>query len=702
MQKFNLYNNLVKDDNKIIQNDSIKIKLKEHQKTAIHAMIEFENIGKVTFSRKARVKNYHIYDADDPYYRYMGYRNDDKNFKNMDFEIESNYGILADKVGSGKTYMIMGLICYCQTPKERDKIISSSIYSVMKYKDPIVPIKTNLIIVPHNLATQWKQAFKYSSLKTFTVMKRAEIDHLLYNNLENLGDSENLDDSKFIYSYDCVIVSSTMFDLFYERFNEIKWSRIIIDEIVSIKLPIDIEFKCNFMWFITATPTGIRHVRRSYIRTLVSHIPDYTINNIIVKNNDEFVDTSMNLPNINQIIIKCLTPKELNIVKGYVNEDIMSMLNAGNVSEAIVKLNCNIETSDNILEVITKKIKKDMHNLKVDSEYYEKKDMDEEKRNELLKKISSRMTLLEDKCKALEQRIKAFKEENCPICFDTYETPMLINCCNNLCCLTCLARLTKCPFCRQQLDISKCVSIDDNKQEKKKEENKEPVLCSKIDNLITIIKKKPNAKFLVFSNYDKTFDNVMLKLTENNIKYGRLVGSGIVINNIIKKFDNGDIKVLMLNATNYGSGLNLQMATDIIIYHELNLELETQVIGRAQRLGRLEPLNIYYLLHDNENINCKNPTLSLDIFENDTSMLENFIKNNSNTDNLDETNENEEIKTEEKEEKKEKKEKKEEKKEENEVKTGKKIKVIKKVVKKVVKKKSTENKTEEKEGKTEE
>lgn len=640
MQKYNLYNNLTQDDNKIIQNDSIKIKLKEHQKTAINAMIEFENIGKVTFSRKAYIKNYHIYDADDPYYQYLASSNNDKRFKNMDFEIETNYGILADKVGSGKTFMIMGLICYCQTPKERDRIISSSVYSVMKYKDPIVPIKTNLIIVPHNLTSQWKQAFKNASLKTFTVMKKVDIDHLIYDNSEifcNLDNLDNLDESRFVYSYDCIIVSSTMFDIFYERFQEIKWSRIIIDEIISIKLPVDIDFKCNFMWFITATPTGIKYVRRNYIRTLVSHIPNHTINNIIVKNNDEFVDTSMNLPNINQIIIKCLTPKELNIVKGYVNEDIMSMLNAGNVNEAIVKLNCNIETSDNILEVITKKIKKDIHNQKIDLEYYEKRDMEEERRTETLKKISAKITVLENQCKSLEQRIKAFKEENCPICFEVYETPMLITCCNNLCCLKCLAKISKCPFCRKELEINKCISINDNNEKKTKETNKESNLCSKIDNLITIIKKKPDAKFLVFSNFDKTFDNVMLKLVENDIKYGRLVGSGIVINNIIKKFENGDIKVLMLNASNYGSGLNLQMATDIIIYHELNLELETQVIGRAQRLGRLEPLNIYYLLHDNENINCKNPTLSLDIFENDTSMLEKFINNNnSNIDILEE------------------------------------------------------------------
>ena len=57
-----LYNDLTSESNKIIQNNKIKIKLKEHQKTAIHAMLQFEESGKVAFTRKAFVKNYQIYD----------------------------------------------------------------------------------------------------------------------------------------------------------------------------------------------------------------------------------------------------------------------------------------------------------------------------------------------------------------------------------------------------------------------------------------------------------------------------------------------------------------------------------------------------------------------------------------------------------------------------------------------------------------
>ena len=100
---------------------------------------------------------------------------------------------------------------------------------------------------------------------------------------------------------------------------------------------------------------------------------------------------------------------------------------------------------------------------------------------------------------------------------------------------------------------------------------------------------------------------------ENNISYSKLQGSGGHITNIVDDFKKGKIKVLMLNAKHYGSGLNLQMSTDIILYHRMTKEMESQIIGRGQRLGRTEPLNISYLCFENElnqNENINNPIVN--------------------------------------------------------------------------------------------
>ena len=56
----------------------------------------------------------------------------------------------------------------------------------------------------------------------------------------------------------------------------------------------------------------------------------------------------------------------------------------------------------------------------------------------------------------------------------------------------------------------------------------------------------------------------------------------------------------MLNSNFFGSGLNLEKTTDIIIYHKVDQNLKNQIVGRAQRLGRENSLKVWNLMHDNE------------------------------------------------------------------------------------------------------
>ena len=55
-----------------------------------------------------------------------------------------------------------------------------------------------------------------------------------------------------------------------------------------------------------------------------------------------------------------------------------------------------------------------------------------------------------------------------------------------------------------------------------------------------------------------------------------------------------------MNSQYFGSGLNLENSSDIIVYHYMDEELTNQVIGRAQRPGRKGVLNIWRLCYSNE------------------------------------------------------------------------------------------------------
>jgi SNF2 family DNA or RNA helicase len=101
---------------------------------------------------------------------------------------------------------------------------------------------------------------------------------------------------------------------------------------------------------------------------------------------------------------------------------------------------------------------------------------------------------------------------------------------------------------------------------------------------------------MIFSNYNETFANIHQILGTNSISYRELKGQTTTRNKVLEKFKKGGIKVLFLNSKNNGAGINLQEATDIILYHRLSGDLETQVVGRANRIGRKNNLFVHQLI----------------------------------------------------------------------------------------------------------
>jgi hypothetical protein len=637
---------LSQDDLKKIGNN-FKIKLKKHQETSIKAMLNLEQEGRIDMAFDSHVYKQNIYTVDEnPYYNY--YRNrPPTNYKHNEFTVYSNFGILADKVGSGKTFEVIGLLCHTLVPIDHPKIISSYYWMSVVHKDTERSLKTNLVIVPHNIASQWRKAFAFTKLKVYNIYMRSHIEYLksssdiyegnernIKEKQEASTDSDHSDidikQEQCIGYYDVVLISSTMVDEFYEKFPYTKWARIILDEVTTLRgLPVSFDLKCNFVWYITATPLGLFSVRRNFIKEMIYNMNIMLFKRIIIKNSDAYITESMNLPALNQIIIHCDTPISLRAIQEFVPQDVMNMLNAGNIREAITRLNCNIDTEDNIINVLTNRTEKELHNKKQELDY-NKRIIPVDARNhaETIKRIEEKIRSLETRLQSMKDRIRSFASENCQICLSDFTTPCVLPCCSNIFCLPCLTMVNgKCPVCRTPFNMNSIHIIDN---EVKKAEAQQKKLLSKRDNLINIIKKKEHGRFLVFSNYDATNDSIGNFLDAEGIKYGKLAGNYNVINSTLEKFKNGMMRVLILNAHNYGSGLNLQMATDIIIYHEMPKELETQVIGRSQRMGRTQPLNVYYLLYENERSNCDNPNLDLNIFEEDDKQLLKLLELDNN------------------------------------------------------------------------
>ena len=88
-------------------------------------------------------------------------------------------------------------------------------------------------------------------------------------------------------------------------------------------------------------------------------------------------------------------------------------------------------------------------------------------------------------------------------------------------------------------------------------------------------------------------------MDELSIKYDFLKGNTSQMVNILNKFKNGDINVILLNTQYAGSGIDINFATDVIIFHSMGLDKQ-QAVGRAQRVGRTEQLYIHNLCYEHE------------------------------------------------------------------------------------------------------
>jgi len=212
--------------------------------------------------------------------------------------------------------------------------------------------------------------------------------------------------------------------------------------------------------------------------------------------------------------------------------------------------------------------------------------------------------------------IKPDKDNICEICDKNYEDEndkKYSLCCSNICCTLCLKdwyhKLLKneCPQCKKY-----GVTYDDFKNEKAHEETRineqngiKYLKKTKLEFIEYFIRTKlmGNAKVIFCSDYVRIFDEIKKLFNQYDIKYIELDDGNINgLNKSIKEYVENDTSVLLLNSNFFGCGLNLQCSTDILFLHKTDLTLEKQVIGRAQRPGRQHRLNIWYLMHENENV----------------------------------------------------------------------------------------------------
>ncbi len=572
------------------------------------------------------------------------------------------YGILGDRVGSGKSLIALSMVKYEPPPShyieyiQRFTTTADTSIGLLRNRDQVFcsypgiqlrSVQTALFVVPHALMGQWEEYVKHdTNLTAYFVKKRK--------------DAAKDDLMEKLETYDAIFVSSTMWREFVgcQAIHTILWSRMFIDEADSISVQIDTDSVfARFYWLISASwmnlifPGGtylniennlpplpatpvpivdairkykfgdylnIEGFRNHFIRRLVGSLSlsyntgvlnpvVFQSTRTLIHNSEAFIRQSFEVTEITHHRILCQAPHNVQILHNMISADMMERLHAGDSTGVLEILGMQTKSAEEVILAVTESTRKELEAMKHLYEYKKTTEYSSEiARRKALEQVEEKMARLQSRIEAIESRLKNTAEETCPICYSEVATPSLTPCCRNLFCFACICQVLKhssvCPLCREIIyDIQTIQVLGGQPSDGDTRPQIAPTKPkTKQETFRDFLQNNPQAKVLMFSSYDATFQGLSSMLETERIPHTTLNGSQARISKVIGDFEKGKYRVLFLNARNMGAGLNITPATHVVLYHKMPIETQNQIIGRAMRMGRKDPLTVLHLLHGNE------------------------------------------------------------------------------------------------------
>lgn len=446
-------------------------------------------------------------------------------------------GVMNDPPGSGKTYAILSLIA-----DDTNKGI-------------------NIIIVPQNIYTQWENAIKtiYGPAKTPTVPYLCCNNYAIINQI--YLDPKIITDFKVILFNDMYAnnIATTIAD------NKIPVRRLIVDEIDSIQKRMLTPIQADHVWLLSAS-----FIHKEYLTIGPYKINSDYMNDIICKCDSDFVAEHFGMCEPAGEILWC-EDQHIMLWKDIVPDTVITALNAGDIrpllktmykiypqeKRALVNL---VEERVKELEERAKELEENADSLKLADLSGVEMKSDPERIEKEKARLRSLAAKEKDLAKKLSDRLSGFD----------------------------IPDISGTKFARFTEDI-----------------------CHRI-------KTNPTSKWIIFNDNQNALFDTQNILKAYDISCGLIDGGNAdSISNAIKAYKEGwthDIKdasgnkhtitehyqVLLLNATTEGAGMNLENTSHMLFMHATNSRLVEQVIGRAQRFGRVGQLLILGMFNKNE------------------------------------------------------------------------------------------------------
>lgn len=448
---------------------------------------------------------------------------------------KNRYAMMSDKPGAGKTFAILGFIYFS------DKVVFA------RKKERSV----NLIVVPYNICTQWKDSMirlfgpSERVLNYKVLLEYADVMKLYVNTEELLGN-------------DIILTTSLYFDNIANTLKslKIKLRRVFFDEADTIKNLLQTPLLCDMTWFVSASMESL------FTQNSEVTIGNYKLYLNHLKTNDvkcdvDFINDNIILdpPMVHKIDITNAYYTLLRDVTDLSCHDDIRGLDYKCLRSEFVSgfdgIDNEYKACKYVLEDLHAKFEYAEHQIKVLKPEYE----------ELIKKDKKESA---KEVRAMIERYGALKED-----------------------------------CDRKIGVFKYFAsrydIDDTFSTMKEElcDSKLERIKGVIDDIIT---RNPKAQCIVFTNYDQVYSILKTWLQEKRYRYRYLDGGNIRdMDNIIESYKRREFSVLLADSSMYSCGMNLENTSDIIFIHRMNEQREKQVIGRALRYGREGVLNIWFI-----------------------------------------------------------------------------------------------------------
>ena len=578
------------------------------------------------------------------------------------YEIEKfnllSYGIMNDKPGSGKTYSVLGFIYHSNTFNNLivvpQNLIEQWTESIIKFSDGIL---------------NFKKILNYSDIISFYDSSHHYLNHyhiyltssLLYNSLCTTFNSYFLKMNRVFFdeidSISNILINKINSDFTWfisASFDFNKTGNYFIDP----SLIYDISVKCNDQFINDSF--NIQDYNESKLICKNFYL-DNIFKNIIDDDEIELLN-ALDFSNIKRKFHNKIANNELEAIS-YLIKDKKDIIETEKIR--IIDLEHSINITDNITK------KNDLNNIlnssKINLQHNQHKlelILSRLKDNNCCplcyEELKNKKKVISPCCQnnicfnCAENWFVNLKKNNCLYCntdnikfehfilikndidsdiikcticdlqIDDINKQLYSNCCQTISCIKCIKdwylKLLKkeCLFCH-----NKEILFDDFKNKFDHE-----TMLNNIKNGIKYINKSKlqfiehfimtkthkNSKIIFCSQFTKIFNELIILLNKYKINFIELDNGNINdINQNIFNYNYGNTHVLLLNSNLFGCGLNLQITTDILFLHKTQHELQTQIIGRAQRPGRINKLSVWFIMHENEHYfqeNNNNNTIS--------------------------------------------------------------------------------------------